>query len=46
MLQRTEVPEENLFRDKGGQKLMIFLIIWNNIKRLVNVYNLGGRKEN
>ena len=36
----------DLSRDKGSQDLMIFLIIWNNIKILVKVYNLRGRKGN
>ena len=36
----------DLSRNKGSQDLMIFLIIWNNIKILVKVYNLRGRKGN
>ena len=39
---REKSSKRDLSRDKGSQHLMIFLIIWNNIKILVKVYNSGG----
>ena len=42
---REKSSKRDLSRDKGSQHLMIFLIIWNNIKILVKVYNSGGQER-